>query len=73
MCFLKSEFPDQDMELTAATNLLDEWFIDSLWLIETIMYLEKEFDIKLGRADLNGNNFENIDTLSEFILSRLAK
>ncbi len=71
MLFLKSEFPDQDVELTESIDLLEDWFIDSLWLIELVMYLEKEFKIKISRADVNDKNLKNVGTLTELVLSRL--
>jgi acyl carrier protein len=69
--FLQQEFPNQGVELTETTDLLGEWFIDSLGIIETVLYLEKTFAIDIRRADINGDNFRNLATLSAFIISRL--
>lgn len=69
--FLQQEFPNQGVELNASTDLLDEWFVDSLGIIETVMFLEKTFGVDIKRADINGTNFRNIATLSGFIATRL--
>ena len=69
--FLEAEFPHQGEELTFTTNLLDEWFVDSLGITETVVFLEAKFGIDLSRADINGTNFKNIDALSEFVFQRL--
>lgn len=69
--FLLQEFPNQGVELTEATDLLGEWFVDSLGIIETVLFLEKNFGIDVRRADINGDNFRNIATLSEFVVARL--
>ncbi len=71
--FLETEFPNQAIELTTTTDLLDEWFIDSLGITETVVFLEASFGIDLTRADINGTNFKSIETLSEFVAGRLAK
>ena len=69
--FLHQEFPNQGIELTGTTDLLGEWFVDSLGLIETVLYLEKTFGVDVRRADINGDNFQNLETLSDFVVSRL--
>lgn len=69
--FLQQEFPNQGVELTEATDLLGEWFVDSLGIIETVLYLEKTFGVEIRRADINGDNFRNLATLSAFIDARL--
>lgn len=69
--FLQQEFPNQGVDLTESTDLLGEWFVDSLGIIETVLYLEKNFGIDVKRADINGDNFRDLSTLSEFVVNRL--
>ena len=71
--FLEAEFPNEAIELTGETDLLDEWFIDSLGITETVIFLESSFGIEVGRADINGSNFENIASLSAFVARRLSE
>ena len=71
--FLEEEFPNEGIELTGETDLLDEWFIDSLGITETVIFLESSFGIEVGRADINGSNFENIASLSAFVARRLSE
>jgi len=71
--FLRQEFPNQGVELTETTDLLGEWFVDSLGIIETVLYLEKTFGMDIRRADINGDNFRNLATLSDFIVNRLEQ
>lgn len=65
--FLTEEFPNEGVDLTDTTDLLKEWFIDSLGIINMIMFLESEFDINVERSEINGDNFKDINTLSEYI------
>jgi len=69
--FLQQEFPNQGVELDESTDLLGEWFIDSMGIIETVLFLEKGFGIEVRRADINGDNFRNVSTLADFISARL--
>ena len=69
--FLQEEFPNQGLDLTESTDLLDDWFIDSLGIIETVLFLEKTFGVDIQRADINGSNFRNVASLSEFVATRL--
>ena len=71
--FLQREFPNQGVDLTETTDLLGEWFVDSLGIIETVLYLEKTFGIAIKRADINGDNFHNLRTLSDFVVNRLDR
>lgn len=71
--FLKKEFPNDGVELTDSTDLLGEYFVDSLGIVSTVLFLENSFQIEVARADINGTNFKNIDTLSEFVEQILKK
>lgn len=71
--YLEKQFPKPGMEITPSTDLLQEWFVDSLGIIQTVLFLETDFGVNVSRADINGTNFKNIRTLSEFIASRLKK
>ena len=71
--FLEEQFPNEGVELTVDTVLLDEWFIDSLGITETVIFLESSFEIDVSRADINGSNFRNIASLSEFVARRLSE
>ncbi len=71
--FLEEEFPNDGVELGLETDLLDEWFIDSLGITETVLFLESSFGVEVGRADINGENFKSIESLSGFVERRLTE
>ena len=68
--FIQNEFPDPGRELTCETDLLNDWFIDSLGVIETVLFLEERFGTKLSRADIDGANFHNAVTIADLVLRR---
>lgn len=70
--FLETEFTNDGVELTDSTDLLGEYFIDSLGIVSTVLFLENSFQIEVRRKDINGNNFKSIETLSEFVAQSLG-
>jgi acyl carrier protein len=68
--FLEEEFPDQGIELTESTDLLDAWFVDSLAVLNMALFLEKRFQIDIDQNDINGDNFGNIAALSALVFER---
>ncbi len=69
--FLQEEFPNPGVTLERTTDLLNEYFVDSLGLVNTALFLESRFGIELSRADINESTFHSIDTLVEFVENRL--
>lgn len=63
----KAEAPDDQ------ANLLEEWFVESLQLIETVMFLENEFGIEISRADITGTNFATVASMTDFVAQSLAR
>jgi len=70
--FFEREFPMTGVELTATTNLLQDWFVDSLAIVNTTLFIESRFGISMARADINGDNFLNISTLADLVLRHLT-
>jgi len=48
-----------------------EGFIDSMGFMTLITYLEGEFGISTGDADLLEENFESINAISDFVMGKL--
>lgn len=70
--FLEREFPNQGVDLSDNTDLLQDWFVDSLGIVQTVMFIESEFEVSITRADINGENFKSIATMADFITRRLS-
>lgn len=70
--FLQTQFPNPGVELQETTDLLGGWFIDSLGIVQTVLFIESTFGIDVQRADINGANFKDIATLSDFVARRLG-
>ncbi|HLP72144.1 MAG TPA: acyl carrier protein [Bacteroidales bacterium] len=53
------------------TLVFKEGFFDSMGFIRLITFLENEFRIKISDDDLVEKNFESINSMSDFVQSRL--
>ena len=71
--FLLESFPHQGKSLENFTDLLNDWFVDSLGIIMTVVFLEKTFQIDIQSVDVNDENFHSISSLTQFVLHRLPK
>ena len=71
MTFFKTDFPDIGIEITPQTNLLTSLLVDSIDIVNTTLYIEKQFNINIGRADIKAENFQTIESLAGFIQTSL--
>ena len=69
--FLEDNYSYQASEITDTTDLLDGYVIDSLGIIQIVMFLETIFGCEFNANDVNADNFKNINTLSEFVEGQL--
>lgn len=69
--FFSTEFPATDVELTSTSDLPALFLIDSLRVLTTVIHLEQQFGISLDESDMSPEIFQNIDSLSDFVLARL--
>ena len=58
-------------DLTYDTDLLNDWFIDSFAIVQTVMFIEERFSIAVRPDDVNEDNFFSINTLADFIKKQL--
>ena len=63
--FLTRSFPDYD--LPDDGDMVTEGFVNSLFATELVLYVEREFGIKVRNEDLDIENFRSIDALARLI------
>jgi acyl carrier protein len=59
--------------LTDDTELFKSKYITSLFALQIVMFLEKEFAIKLARKDINEKNFHTISAMADLVLVKLGE
>ena len=55
------------------TLIFREGFFDSMGLVSLITFMEEKFSIIIDENDLDEKNFESINAISTFILSKISK
>ena len=68
--YLERNRPGRDASLQGDTQLLEAWFIDSLEIVTMVLFLEKQFGIRMGPGDISAANFSTLNTLSAFVAAK---
>jgi len=63
--FKKQEVADHD-------DIFELGFVNSLFAMQLVMFLEKEFQIVVDTADLDFDNFRTIAAMEDFVNKKLA-
>ncbi len=63
---------DSDVTFTDEDNIFRRGFVNSLFAVQLIAYLEKEFGIKVANKDMNIANFSSIDKMVAFVEQKRA-
>lgn len=63
----KKEIPDND------TDLFENGFVDSLFAIEIVVFLEKEFKIRIKNKEITKDNFRNINNIANVVAKSKRK
>ena len=53
--------------LTYDTELLDSRYVNSMFALEIVLFVEKEFGIKLKRKEISKENFRTINAIAETV------
>lgn len=59
--------------LTYDTELLKSKHINSLFALQIVMFVEKEFQVKLTRKEISMENFHSISAIAALVESHLNK
>ncbi len=63
---------DEVEDIEDADFLIDDLGVDSLGMINLIAILEREFNIKIPKAEVTLQNFKSIELLSRYIGSKIT-
>jgi len=54
------------------TALIEDGIIDSMGLIELVLFIEKQFGVAVAEEDMDIDNFRTLNSLTEYIQSHLS-
>lgn len=60
-------FTDDESALKDDMSFLDEGILDSMGILEIIMFLEEEYGVKTGEDEMVPENLDSINNLLAFI------
>jgi methoxymalonate biosynthesis acyl carrier protein len=60
-------------ELDDAIDILDSGIVNSLFVIQLMTFLEKEFSIKITMDDLDMSNFRSVDSITGFVQRKMSR
>lgn len=69
--FLEQYIRNKDFE--DDDNIFKLGLIGSLFAMQLIMFIEKEFNIKVENDDLDLDNFSSLNAINEFINKKISK
>ena len=61
---------DSDVKFSDEDHIFRKGFVDSLFAVKLLAFLEQEFDIKIGNEDLNIENFHSVNKIISFVESK---
>lgn len=70
--FHVAAYPHLGRLLGPDTDLLNDWFVDSFGVVQTVQFIEDTFGITVARADIDVANFHSIRTLAAFVRRKLG-
>lgn len=68
--YIKQEFPGSSGVDLEDVDLLEEEIVDSLGIFTLVSFIEDKFGVSIDPADINLDNFQNLDTITELVESR---
>ena len=61
---------DDEAEFTDSDNIFELGFVNSLFAMKLVSYVENNFKIKVENSDLRLDNFNSVDNIEKFINSK---
>ena len=58
--------------LTFDKDLFEGGFVDSLFALEIVVYLEKTFGIRIKNREITEENFKTIDNIAELVTRSMS-
>ena len=74
LTFLKDEnkINQQDLiNIKPNTDLIEYGIIDSMGVLELLVYIEKEFSIDLEKSVINAENMRSLSAICDFIITQI--
>jgi acyl carrier protein len=71
--YIQREFVFDGSELAPEESFLDSGIVDSMGVLEIVLFLEERFGIVVNDEDVLPEHFDSIERLSNYVQRRLAE
>lgn len=68
--FLERSF--QNLDVSDDEDIFELGFVNSLFAMQLVMFVERDFGISVEDADLNLDNFRSVDAMADLIRRKAA-
>ena len=58
---------EDEAEFSDSDNIFEMGFVNSLFAMKLVSYIEQEFDIEVDNDDLEISNFSSVDRIVEYV------
>jgi acyl carrier protein len=65
-------FSDNGFAYTDDASFLEEGIVDSLGVMELVLFIEEKFEVKVQDEELTPDNFDSVNKLASYIQRRLS-
>ena len=65
-------YSDNGFEYGDDASFLEEGIVDSVGIMELVLFIEENFGLTVDDEDLTPDNFDSVDRLAEYIKRRQA-
>lgn len=66
--FLQRYIGDKEIDLDE--DIFSSGLVNSLFSMQLVLFMEKEFQLKIENKDLDLKNFKSLNAISEFVLTK---
>jgi acyl carrier protein len=63
---------EEEAEFTDSDNIFELGFVNSLFAMKLLTFVEKEFNIKVENDEMEIRNFSSVDNISKLIQCKLV-
>ena len=67
--FITDEIVDSSIDLTETTDLQNVEGIDSMAMVQIILFIERKFDVSFSDEELNPQIFNSVEVLAEAVVN----
>lgn len=65
-------YSDNGFDYSDDASFLEEGIVDSVGIMELVLFIEENFGLTVDDEDLTPDNFDSVDRLAEYIKKRQA-